>query len=280
MGRTKKTVDEIVKDIVEDDEVQMAIDTDEDQEMSDIPEVAEPVKVLDIDSMFEKVEAAPEETYRKTYTRTDPEWRDYVLGELLEDEMDAIGGNPTVDGLRRLAEKFVGTIVENETIIIDSPKDYNGFRTTCTVQVTYDTGERLVKWSGSADACKENIKGDPYNLFSTSVAETRAEGRAHKKALGLRKVVSADELLEPTCVEFITSTQINVIDVMCRRLDVNVMSLIGLSKTKYASIDRMPKNKATTVITLLNNYERGEGDSKMNERIDKIKGYKTDWRGN
>jgi hypothetical protein len=86
--------------------------------------------------------------------------------------------------------------------------------------------------SGSADVywgnCDKVFRNHPV-----AVAETRAEGRALRRALKLRKVVAAEELVEDAednpdfdSVSKITSNQINFIDVIAKRCNINVHNVI------------------------------------------------------
>ena len=122
----------------------------------------------------------------------EPSWSDYVLSKFESDEM--VDGNPTVDGLRRVTELVMGGITASTTEVIQVPTKENKGRATAihTVSVIMPDGiSRTV--SGSGDAWYKNTDM-PYSKFPVAMAETRAEGRALRRLLQLRKVVSAEEL--------------------------------------------------------------------------------------
>ena len=73
-------------------------------------------------------------------TPADYGWTEYVLAELKDDEKIKDKNNPkkeypTTDGLRRLVEKFVGTIVTSKTDVCQTPSPANERRATVTVTV-------------------------------------------------------------------------------------------------------------------------------------------------
>lgn len=215
-------------------------------------------------------------------TRIDPSWRDYVLSFLEEDEQDHMG-NPTVDGLRRLSERFVGDIMEMKPVHFDPASQHNDFTASYSVQVIYDTPIGPKIFVGTADGSggpNGNIKGDPYNRFKPQIAETRALGRAYKQALSLRKVVTSEELFSPDQVvqTTITSTQTNALDSACKKLDLDVMRVINIGPVKFTDIKDMPREKASNLIALINRYERKEVDEKVQKAFEDRKGYKGDWR--
>ena len=127
------------------------------------------------------------------------EWNDYVLGLLSDDEK--IDGNPTTDGLRRIFEIALNcTVISAESTVIQSPSPDNEKRATVSHSLTYvlnDGGtDPLFKTrtvSGAADVYWGNCD-KIYRNHPVAVAETRAEGRALRRALRLRKVVAAEEL--------------------------------------------------------------------------------------
>jgi hypothetical protein len=170
----------------------------------------------------------------------DIEWTDYVLEQLTDDEK--IMGNPTTDGLRRVFEKVMNCeIMEATTKVDQTPSRDNEMRATVTFSLTFKpntaTETRLGLYStklvtGAADVywgnCDKVFRNHPV-----AVAETRAEGRALRRALRLRKVVAAEEVAEEIedhitghSIDKITNNQINFIDVMSKRLDVNVKKML------------------------------------------------------
>ncbi len=253
---------------------------------------------VNIQSMIEQVVeavASPliEETVDRVYLQSDPEWSDHVLGSLADDEVDA-KGNPTVDGLRRMVLKFLGPILSEETNVAATACQETNHRASVVVKVSFmdnnllaENGNAFIRMStGAADACGSpdlmlvNIKGEPFRRFPTSIAETRAYGRAYKRALGLRKIVTAEELMSPDdAVENpITSTQVNNLDVMCKRLDINVLGLMSLGREKYTDIKKVPRTKGAHWMSLLGDYERGTAEEKVRVGLDGVKGYSNEWR--
>jgi hypothetical protein len=164
-------------------------------------------------------------------------WTDFVLSKLTDDEK--ISGNPTTDGLRRIFENILDcTIISNISKVIQSPSPDNEKRATvvCTLEfilnnqsVHQDIKKRTV--TGAADVYWGNCD-KIYRNHPVAVAETRAEGRALRRALKLRKVVAAEEIVQnpeddpdKDSVNKISSNQINFIDVLCKRLNINALSL-------------------------------------------------------
>ena len=131
----------------------------------------------------------------------DIEWTDYVLEQLTDDEK--IMGNPTTDGLRRIFEKVMDCeIIEATTKVDQTPSRDNEMRATVTFSLKFQLNKedestvgiyktKLV--TGAADVywgnCDKIFRNHPV-----AVAETRAEGRALRRALRLRKVVAAEEI--------------------------------------------------------------------------------------
>jgi hypothetical protein len=210
----------------------------------------------------------------------DVDWTEHVLEQLTDDEK--FNGNPTVDGLRRLVEIFLGPIVRSESDVIQSPTIENNHRATVMHMVTIIPrhGHEL-SFGGVADVCGANT--DPvYAKFPTSMAETRAEGRALRRALKLRKVVSAEELTtvggtpESAEVEYITKGQISILDTLCckgRGCDINVVKLLNSDGVEYKNLSRVPKSVAAKFVQDLSSYQQD-----VNSIPSVLKGYDPDWR--
>jgi len=132
----------------------------------------------------------------KTISPSDVEWTDHVLSLLQDDEK--IMGNPTTDGLRRIFETALNcTVIESTSKVVQSPERSNELRATVVHTIGYILNQdsslhnRVV--SGAADVYWGNCD-KIYRNHPVAVAETRAEGRALRRALKLRKVVAAEEL--------------------------------------------------------------------------------------
>lgn len=213
-------------------------------------------------------------------TINDIEWTDHVLSLLSDDEK--INGNPTTDGLRRIFEKALNcTIVAAESEVAQCPSVENERRATVVHTVTYllnnkeATPEYLTRSvSGSADVYWGNCD-KIYRNHPIAVAETRAEGRALRRALRLRKVVAAEELAKDIDDEdnnnAINDTQINFIDVLAKRLDINVEKFLS-SIELPTIITKCKHDQAVQIIQKLSSLQQNiDGIS------DEIKGY-TQWR--
>jgi len=230
----------------------------------------QPLEETHIDMVQESVDAIP--------SACSPEWNEYVLSKLLVEEK--FNGNPTVDGLRRVTEMVLGEIVYIETDIKQYPTPENQHRATVIVRVGIRDGNtREIKhFDGAADAFLGNIDGEIFQKHPTSIAETRAEGRAYKKALKLRKVVTAEELstdatrISTNLVERINDNQITFTDIMCKKLNVDVNKVV---QTLYPShiITVLSYEQAQAVQKLLTEYQTQSIPIPEN-----VKGYNPNWR--
>jgi len=216
---------------------------------------------------------------------TDVEWTEYVLGLLSDDEK--IKGNPTTDGLRRVFEIALDCIIVDSTSeVSQAPDPDNGNRATVVHGLSYilndstltpETKCRTV--NGAADVywgnCDKIFRNHPV-----AVAETRAEGRALRRGLRLRKVVAAEEIAENIEDDIdgnnagkITNNQINFIDVISARLNVNVLELLKSNKLNKDNIYDIDHSSAVSIIRLLSGYQQN-----MSDISEKITGYSKDWK--
>lgn len=215
---------------------------------------------------------------------TDLEWTDFVLQQLSEDEK--IQGNPTTDGLRRIFEKVMNcSVIQSDSTLVQAPEPSNDKRASVVHSITWydlntkvDENCRMRTVSGAADVYWGNCD-KIYRNHPVAVAETRAEGRALRRALRLRKVVAAEEIAEHVeddigadNVNKITNNQINFIDVLAKRLDINVLGLIKNLNIDGSNIKNILHHDALGVIRELSSYQQ-----KIDEIPDSIKGYINNW---
>lgn len=214
----------------------------------------------------------------------DPEWSDYVIGLLSDDEK--IKGNPTTDGLRRIFEVALEcTIVGSSSDVVQSPEPNNEKRATVVHSLTYvlndgslDPELKTRYVNGAADVYWGNCD-KIYRNHPVAVAETRAEGRALRRGLRLRKVVAAEELAENIeddvmgdSVSKITPNQINFMDVLSQRLNINMIELIKLLGYDK-NIKELMHDDAVSIIRELSKYQQSVDDIP-----DGILGYNENWK--
>ena len=217
----------------------------------------------------------------------DIEWTDYVLEQLTDDEK--IMGNPTTDGLRRIFEKVMDCeIIEATTKVDQTPSRDNEMRATVTFSLKFQLNKedestvgiyktKLV--TGAADVywgnCDKIFRNHPV-----AVAETRAEGRALRRALRLRKVVAAEEVAseiedhpDAHTINKISNNQINFIDVMSMRLNINVEKLFELNNLVKENVYDTLHEEAVEIIRSLSKYQQNISDIP-----ESILGYSNEWK--
>jgi hypothetical protein len=218
----------------------------------------------------------------------DIEWTDYVLSFLEEEEK--IMGNPTTDGLRRIFETVMNCeITHCDTTVVQSPSRDNEMRATVTHTITYILNREHSPESKTAFLNSRSVTGaaDVYwgncdKIFRNhpvAVAETRAEGRALRRALRLRKVVAAEELAEEiedhidgSSVDKITVNQINFVDVLSKRLNVDVKKLLSSMDINEENIYNIKYNDAVQIASKLASLQQQDSIP------DDLVGYDSNWR--
>ena len=212
-------------------------------------------------------------------------WTDHVLGILSDDEK--IKGNPTTDGLRRIFEIALDcTVINSTSEVIQSPSPDNEKRATVVHSLTYVLNGKTLATeiktrtvNGAADVYWGNCD-KVYRNHPVAVAETRAEGRALRRALKLRKVVAAEEIADVIednpdmdSVTNITSNQVGFMDVLCKRLNVNPINLIDHLKFEVSDFRSLTHQDAVAIMRKLSSYQQD-----LSSIPEDIMGYKEDWR--
>lgn len=185
-----------------------------------------------------------DETVNEIPDRCDKEWTQYVLGRFLDDELD--GENPRVDGLRRVAQELVGTIVEEGCDLVACPTVENGMRACVKAWVVFENGQRF---EALADASPVNITGEEYVIYLTAMADTRAKGRCLRNALGLKRVVAAEEVsnrvglgVDGNSDAAIHTGQITAMHLVAGRIKVSIPKLLEDMKIECTILDNGSPN--------------------------------------
>lgn len=216
-----------------------------------------------------------------------PEWSEYVLSCFTSSEVDK-DRNPNVAGLRRVTTLLLGDIVESSAKLVCGPQIwprthdnevYGVHKFTPTIveyTVVIETDDnRRIAFSDVAD-CYWGNADKKFCVFPSAMASTRAEARCLRKALQLN-VVSAEEL---STVEIkddengpINSTQIDFIEMMLERCDINGSAYLKSYKKKYSKLEDVSMGVAAIMCEHLGELFRTP------ERIpETVKGYQTNWR--
>jgi len=222
----------------------------------------------------------------KTVSPNDLEWTDHVLNLLSEDEK--ISGNPTTDGLRRIFEIALDCkVIASTTKVVQTPEPNNEKRATVVHTITYhlnDTSSdsksfNSITVDGAADVYWGNCD-KVYRNHPVAVAETRAEGRALRRGLKLRKVVAAEEIAKEIednpdshNTTKISTNQLNFIDVLSKRMDINVVKMLHNSGHNEKNVYNIEHTDAINFIKLLSSYQQD-----ISAIPEDIKGYDANWK--
>lgn len=214
------------------------------------------------------------------------EWTDYVLSLLSEDEK--ISGNPTTDGLRRIFEIALNCrVVASTSQVVQTPDPNNEKRATVVHSITFilkdndssDVTLNTITTDGAADVYWGNCD-KVYRNHPVAVAETRAEGRALRRALRLRKVVAAEEIAKDIednpdshNINKISNNQLNFIDVICKRLDINAIKMIEKFGHEAKNVYNIEHSDAVNIIKTLSSYQQDTSSIS-----DEILGYDPNWK--
>lgn len=221
---------------------------------------------------------------------TDPEWSEYVMREFTDDELDP-NGRPFVHGLRRVARKLLGPILLSHAHVVQAPQLTSGDKMSILQPATVEYTVKFL-WTrlqaGQSEAyeatftdCADVYFGntDPdFARHASATAATRAEARCLRKALQLNHIAAEETTLVPledaSPNGQINSTQINFVDMLCRRNDINMLKYLAAGKQKkYEKIEDVPFTIAQQMMEHLSGLQNNRSNIKP-----EWKGYDPNWR--
>lgn len=216
--------------------------------------IGEALSDLEITTTNETVE-----TEEKTIEYLSPEWQDYVLSQFNKNELD--DGYPLVAGLRRVTQKLLGPIISSKPVGFVSGN-------TCIYEVNIrwdDTPGEIRTFGGIGYADPSNFEADDeYGKYCPPIAETRGEGRALRKALGLN-ITFAEEMVRKK-----NTNKVNVEEtetIVSDKKDTDPISTVQISLIRnLASRNNVDLTKLTDKpIESLTNIEALSIIGKLNE---------------
>lgn len=223
----------------------------------------------DLDILVEEMqEGVPEEDIIQM---GDEGWNELVLSKLRDNEH--FDRKPRADGLVRLTREFYGGLSMSIDVHSCSPT-----YACVTVMIEIPDGSLF---AGTAECSSDNTK-HPFYHYPAATAETRALGRAAKRALGLVGINTAEEIGEtpakPSNDEnrnegLINSSQIRFIDRQSKKNNVNVREIVQhILADDVNNINEISYEEALKVNELLN-------DLRENDDLKKQFGeYDPDWK--
>ena len=250
---------------------------------------------------FEKDDIVQEPTNDSTPIYASELWSEYVFSQFSDSEL--IDGNPTVGGLRRVVELLLGAV------IYSGPRSFNVHYPENPQEIGRATVvyEIHIAWAGD-NPWVDLEKGLPtrvfaaiagsflgntddfYSIYPEAIAETRAEARALRKALGLKSVVAHEEITDKDAMEAvkvskrifnqdasewtpdeeISTTQRHLIETKCRAMDINIAKFINKNHTldpdkfklSFSSLNEVPRGIAGEMVKELTRYQSENDESK------------------
>lgn len=173
----------------------------------------------------------PEEAPNYRLKMCDAGWTKWCLTNLF-DKSEIIDNAPKLDGLRRIARKIFGTI--NTYVNVEQvPTKENGNKTA--VSVVVKAPDYGYEHAGIGDCTFFNTDL-PYSNYPFAMAESRAEGRALKKLLGLS--CSTFEEIGTTNVvkEKASDMMINAVKIAASNKKINLDQLIA---TEFENLEAL-----------------------------------------
>lgn len=214
----------------------------------------------------------------------EPAWFDFVMSHFQPDELVEDKKTkkkcPRVHAMWRVAEQLLG-MIEYDCDIVKAPGQNDRSASVKAVVVIHPHASVTLpagKYAGAAEGCEANI-GDGFDKYVLAVTETRALGRALKKALRLHKTIAAEEMdfqdwSDTAAEDRITQTQLGVIDKAASTANVNVRKFIQAEAAKKSLnlLMFLPKSFGAHLAKTITQYQ-GKGQAPP-----ELSGYSSDWR--
>lgn len=250
-----------------------------------------------VEAVFDAVEEDAADTAMQPYTAEEAEaampayasegWQEYVMQQFKDEELD--NDAPKCDGCRRVCNLVLGNIIDQSLPTSHPPTVANNGTATVSVKIqvaihneSHPLKGQIVSIEEIADVNKDNCD-HPYYKHASATAATRAEGRALRKLLCLNGVITAEEASERaettdsdcdwTVDEPISDSQISVLNMLCQRMDLNVMDFINSGRRSYDEIEMVNKSTGQRMIQELNKLQR-----QTKERPQNVGTYVANWR--
>jgi len=251
----------------------------------------------EVEAVSDSVEEDAGDTAMQPYTAHEAEaampayasegWQEYVMQQFKDEELD--NDAPKCDGCRRVCELVLGNIVHSTLPRSTAPSTLNNGTATVVSRVEVLIHNQSHPLKGQVIVCEEiaDVNKDncdhPYHKHASATAATRAEGRALRKLMRLHGIITAEEASERAETtdsdcdwemdEPIGNSQISAMNMMCERMDLNVMDFVNSGRRSYDSIEMVNKSTGQRMLRELNKLQR-----QTKERPQNVGPYVANWR--
>lgn len=195
------------------------------------------------------------------------EWNDYIVGML--DESEQIDGYPKVNGLARLVNILGDVISSKATEVIVSHGDMRSVTVNYEIQIEWKLNTPVgfgnlgytpqIRTFGGI-SCADQDLSNVYLKHVAAMAETKAYGRALRKALGL-SVVTSDEIGEDApkakSVAPITTALQSSIKAKASTLQLNLVEVMAKGGFND-DLSSYTMEDGRAIFTLLNSYQQSK----------------------
>ncbi len=201
------------------------------------------------------------------------EWNDYILGLL--DEAETFDGYPKVNGLSRLVDILGDVISSKATQVIVTHGENRCVTVNYEIQIEWKLNTpvgfgnlnftpQIRTFGGVADA--EYDRSNTFMKHAAALAETKAYGRALRKALAV-STIAAEEMLAgdseglPKAKDSATITPPlkSVIQAKALGLNLNLDEVIKeWNKGEYIALENLTVQGGRDLFTFINKYQQGK----------------------
>ncbi len=251
----------------------------------------------EVDAVFDGIEEDAGDTAMQPYTAEETEatmpayasagWQEYVMQQFKDTELD--NDAPKCDGCRRVCEIVLGNIINSTLPRSTPPSTTNNGTATVVARVevlvhndSHPLHGQIIVCEEIADVNKDNCD-HPYHKHASATAATRAEGRALRKLLRLSGIITAEEASERAETtdgdcdwevdEPISDSQISALNMMCERMNLNVMDFVNSGRRSYDAIEMVNKSTGQRMLRELNKLQR-----QTKERPPNVGTYVSTWK--
>ncbi len=199
--------------------------------------------------------------------------------QTLMDQLDTheiVNGYPTTSGLRRLCnDLYTITTIDTDVVQVGHMPD-GGVAATLKVTVILDNGKRF---SGVADSCSQFLQ-TPFDKHVVATVETKAEGRALRRALMMGSLNTYEEIIGGDDAGMaatggddakkISRAQLSAMSKVGKKHDINVMEVVNGVNKDWDSIGELSFSDATRVLSNMHTISK-DGVSEA------LSGYDKNW---